>query len=211
MGKILLLEDDFILSETLKEILENENFSVDIAHNGEEAYKLTFENSYDLYLFDINLPDENGIEILKNLRDSDDKTATIYITALIDIETIGKAFDSGAIDYIKKPFDPEELLIRIKSKFKTQTQIIKYKNLEYNPQNQELKKDNKIINLGYIQKNIFHLLITNPNQIIPKSELLQFLESQNENALRVTITKLKKKLDIEIKAIRGEGYIIESV
>ena len=83
-------------------------------------------------------------------------------------------------------------MIRIKSKFKTQ--IIKYKNLEYNPENQELKKDNKIINLGYIQKNIFHLLITNQNQIIPKSELLQFLESQNENALRVTITKLKKNL-----------------
>ena len=206
--KILLLEDDYNLASTLKEILELEGYEVDIANNAKEAYEKTYQNKYDLYIFDINLPDENGIETLKNLRDSGDNTPTIYITALTDLNTMSKAFNLNIEDYIKKPFEPEELLIRIKSKVKNNQPLIKLKDIEYNPSTKEIRKNGKIISLGYTLKDIFHELITNKNKIVSKEHLLNITNS-TDASLRVNINKLKNKLGIDIKNIRGEGYIIE--
>jgi len=110
--KILLLEDDKILCESLKEFLELEHYLVDVAHRGVEVYDLTFNKNYDLYILDVNVPDTNGFDVLSSLREAGDETPTIYITALTDISSITKGFQVGADDYIKKPFDPEELLIR---------------------------------------------------------------------------------------------------
>ncbi len=206
--KILLLEDDYDLAKTLKEILELENYKVDIASNANEAYEKTFNNKYDLYIFDINLPDENGIEVLKNLKNADDNTPTIFITALTDLNTMAKAFEAGSEDYIKKPFEPEELLIRIKAKLKKNNNTIKFKSYEYDPINKILKKEEKIIPLSQTLKDIFHELIMNKNNIVSKERLLDITDS-TDASLRVNINKLKQKLDIDIKNIRGEGYIIE--
>jgi len=208
--KILLLEDDYSLASTLKEVLESEGYEVDIANTAEEAYDKTYENRYDLYIFDINLPDENGIEVLKNLRDANDNTPTIYITALTDLNTISNAFKAGAEDFIKKPFEPEELLIRLDAKLKNNSSnIIKFNDIEYDVTNKEVKKSGKIISLGYVLKDIFHELITNKNKIVPKEKLLDLTNAHSDATLRVNITKLKNKLGIEIKNIRGEGYTIE--
>ena len=204
--KILLLEDDYNLAESLKEILELEGYEVDIASSAKETYEKTFNKNYDLYIFDINLPDENGIEALKNLRFAGDETPTIYITALTDIDTMAKAFESGAEDFIKKPFEVEELLIRLKAKFNKKNSEIKIKDITYNPLTKEIKKNGKIIQLGDTLKNIFHEWATNLNRIVPKEK---FLDYTSEKSLRVNINKLKNKLGIEIKNIRGEGYIIE--
>jgi len=204
--KILLLEDDYNLAESLKEILELEGYEVNIASSAKEAYEKTFNKNYDLYIFDINLPDENGIEILKNLRFAGDETPTIYITALTDIDTMAKAFESGAEDFIKKPFEVEELLIRLKAKFNTKNNKIKIKDITYNPLTKEIRKNGKIIPLGDTLKNIFHELATNLNKIVPKERLLDYT---SEKSLRVNINKLKNKLGLEIKNIRGEGYTIE--
>ncbi len=206
--KILLLEDDYDLAKTLKEILELENYKVDIANNANEAYEKTFNNKYDLYIFDINLPDENGIEVLKNLKNADDNTPTIFITALTDLNTMAKAFEAGSEDYIKKPFEPEELLIRIKAKIKKNNNTIKFKDYEYEPINKVLKKEGKIIPLSQTLKDIFHELITNKNNIVSKERLLDITDS-TDASLRVNINKLKQKLGIDIKNIRGEGYTIE--
>jgi len=207
--KILLLEDDFNLATTLKEILKLENYEVDIVSNASEAYEKTFNNKYDLYIFDINLPDENGIEVLKNLREADDKTPTIFITALVDLNTMAKAFNTGIEDYIKKPFEPEELLIRINAKLKNNKEVIKIANIEYDVLNKIIKKDGKIISLGEVLKDIFHELIININRIVSKERLLEVMNSDNSVALRVNISKLKNKLGIDIKNIRSEGYMIE--
>jgi len=208
--RILLLEDDFNLADSLKEILELENYEVDVVSTASEAYEKTFNNKYDLYIFDINLPDENGIEVLKNLREADDKTPTIFITALVDLNTMAKAFNVGIEDYIKKPFEPEELLIRINAKLKNNNKnIMKINNIEYDMVNKIIKKDGKIISLGEVLKDIFHELITNTNRIVSKDRLLEVMNSDNDVALRVNISKLKNKLGINIKNIRGEGYIIE--
>ncbi len=209
--KILLLEDDEILCESLKEYLESEGFEVDVAYDGEEVYDLTFENSYDLYLFDINVPKENGFKVLEQLKSAEDSTPTIYITALTDINSISKGFSLGAEDYIKKPFDPEELVIRIKSKYLKNDQKIYYKDIIYDPLTKELTKESKIVGLGEVQLNIFHELITNLGKIVSSYTLMDLLEHPSSNALRVNLAKLKNKLDLEIKNIRGQGYILEKV
>jgi len=206
--RILLLEDDYNLAESIKEILEIEHYDVDIANSADEVYEKTFNNTYDLYIFDINIPDENGIEVLKKLRFAEDKTPVIYISALVDIDTIAKAFDAGAEDYIKKPFDVEELLIRIKAKQKN-NKIITYKDITVNTEEEMVKKDNMLIKMGKVQYDILTTLLKNKGKIVLKSELLKYLENPNENALRVLINKLKNKLEIDIKSIRSKGYIIE--
>jgi len=208
---ILLLEDDKVLSESLKEYLELDGFEVDTAFTAQEAYEKTFENSYDLYIFDINLPDEDGFKVLKNLKDAGDDTPTIYITALTDTNSIAKGFELGAEDYIKKPFDPEELSIRIKSRYQKSKPMINYKHLKYDPIKKELFADGKLIILGEVGQNIMHDLLQNIGKVVSSYDLMEYLKEPSPNALRVNIAKLKSKLNIDIKNIRGQGYMLEKV
>ncbi len=210
--EILLLEDDAILAESLKEYLESEGYSVDAVVRGEEVFDLTFEKRYDLYILDINVPDINGIEVLKELKEADDSTPAIYISALVDIKSINSGFDAGAIDYLKKPFDPEELLIRIRHHFAdTVKETIKYGELIYNSKNGKVEKAGESFYLAKLQKRIFDRLIVSIGDIVLSDELMGFMEHPSSNALRVTIAKLKKKLDIDIKNIHGQGYTLEAI
>ena len=132
MIKILLLEDDPILAKTLKKILEKNNYQVTWVRDGEDASTITFNEKFNLYLFDINVPLFNGDDLLLSLREASDKTPCILISALVDISSITKGFSSGADDYIKKPFDIDELLVRIKAKTSSFSNIITYKDFKYN-------------------------------------------------------------------------------
>ena len=207
--KLLLLEDDHILSETLQLFLAKEGYDVDTALSIEEAEALTFDNSYDLYLLDINLPQGNGIDLLKSLRYAEDSTPTIFITALTDMNSMSEGFKLGAIDYIKKPFDPQELLIRIAAKFATTT--LTYQHLEFDPDSQIIRANGEIIDLGNVQLKIFEKLLSQCGSVIKKEELYECLDHTSDTALRVAITKIKQKLDIDIKNIRGKGYILEKL
>ena len=209
--KILLLEDDKILCESLKEFLELEGYEVDVAHRGTEVFDLTFSNRYDLYILDINVPDTDGFDVLSELKEAGDDTPAIYITALTDINSISRGFKIGAEDYIKKPFDPEELVIRIKSKYERDDEMITLGDLNYDPANRIVQKEGQVIGLGEVQQNIFHTLITERNKIVDSYTLMDFLEQPSANALRVNLAKLKNKLGIEIKNIRGQGYMIEDL
>jgi len=211
MMKILLLEDDKILCASLKEFLELEGYTVDVAHRGPEVFDLTFNGTYDLYILDVNVPDIDGFNVLTSLKEAGDETPAIYITALTDINSISKGFEIGADDYIKKPFDPEELVIRIKSKYQQEEKLIRLKNIIYNPSTKVLQKDGQTIGLGEVQHNIFHTLITKQNKIVDSYTLMDFLEQPSANALRVNLAKLKSKLGIEIKNIRAQGYMIENI
>ncbi len=209
--KILLLEDDQILCDSLREFLELEGYKVDVAHRGPEVFDLTFTQKYDLYILDVNVPEINGFDVLSALKDAGDDTPAIYITALTDINSISKGFAIGAEDYIKKPFDPEELLIRIKRKYQKDDAVIRLNDIVYNPVTRVLQKEGQTIGLGEVQQNIFHTLITEQNKIVDSYTLMDFLEQPSANALRVNLAKLKNKLGIEIKNIRGQGYMIEKV
>lgn len=208
--KILLLEDDKNLHASLKAYLELEGFDVSSAYTSDDVYELTYDNTYDLYIFDVNVPGDNGFEVLKSLKKADDKTPTIYTTALSDISSVSSGFEAGADDYIKKPFDPEELVIRIKSKY-MKSDVLKYKELDYTPSTRELYKDEKLIILGDVLGHLFHELILNKNKIVPTDILYEFLEHPNPNALRVNLSKLKTKLNLDIKNVRGVGYMLEEL
>jgi len=207
--KILLLEDDHILSETLHLFLSKEGYEVDVALSIKEAEDLTFENKYDLYLLDINLPQGSGLDLLESLRYAEDSTPTIFITALTDMGSMAEGFKLGAIDYIKKPFDPEELLIRIAAKFSNDT--ISYQHLVYDPQSQIIRYNGNIVDLGNVQLKIFEKLLSQCDSVVTKEILYECLEHVSDTALRVAITKIKQKLDIDIKNIRGKGYILEKL
>ncbi len=211
MMNILLLEDDKILCESLKEYLELEGYHVDTVHRGTDVFEKTFSHNYDLYILDVNVPETDGFDVLASLKESGDETPAIYITALTDINSIAKGFRIGAEDYIKKPFDPEELVIRIKSKYEQDNMLISLDDLIYDPSKRIVQKGGQIMVLGEVQQNIFHTLMVRRNTVVDSYTLMDFMENQNANALRVNLAKLKNKLGIEIKNIRGQGYMIENL
>lgn len=207
--KLLLLEDDQILSETLEHFLTRAGYDIDVALTMEEAEDLTYDNKYDLYLLDINLPEGSGLELLEALRYADDNTPAIFITALTDMSSISEGFKLGAMDYIKKPFDPEELLIRLKAKFKND--ILYCGDIEFDQDAGVLRKNGEIIDIGNVQFKIFTTLLKKKGNVVTKVELYECLDHTSDTALRVAITKIKQRLDVEITNIRGKGYIIEKV
>jgi len=208
MNRLLLLEDDPNLSKTLIKYLKLNGYDVDWAKNGEEAMDLSYENSYDLYLFDINVPLINGVDLLTELRNAEDFTPTIIISAMVDISSVTKGFIAGADDYVKKPFDPEELLIRIKAKTASLKKRLTFRDFEIDLQSKEIKYKKEILYLGTVQKNLLFSLIQNYPNPVTRDELMLLLDKPTDLALRVNIAKLKKRLDIKIQTIRGVGYKI---
>jgi len=209
--RILLVEDDTVLANSLARYLKMHGYYVDIAKSYYEAGDKTFENLYDLYIFDINLKDGNGIDLLEDLRFADDKTPTIFITALRDPKTVVKGFNAGAEDYIKKPFDPEELLVRIKVRLKSKREIereeLSYKDIVI--KENIAYKNGKPLDLTPLQLNFLKKLINNQGRVVPKESFFELMEHPTDLGLRVTISKIKKKTGLDIKAIRGTGYTLE--
>jgi len=207
--RILILEDDYIFGETLELFLTKHGYEATLVTTIEEAEEITFNQKFDLYLFDINLPDGKGLNLLEALRFAEDNTSTIFITALTDLNSMAEGFKLGAIDYIKKPFVPKELLIRIEAKFMEKNII--YGNILYNPSAKIIIKNGEPLDIGRVPTQIFARLLKKRGQIVLKEELLESLEQPSDNALRVNITKIKKKLSIEIKNIRSRGYILKEI
>ena len=212
MSKILLLEDDEVLSETLVELLENEGFDVLHVENGEMAIDASYEKHFDLLLLDVNVPHLNGFDFLKSLRDSDDKTPAIFITSLSDVASLSKGFDVGADDYIKKPFDFDELVIRInallRKTYHTYSDEIKVDNFRFIIEKNELYEGDKFIALSPYELNITKLLFQNLDKTLEKEQIFEYLyqgSEMSEGALRVHIAKLRK-IGLPISTIKGIGY-----
>ena len=208
MTKILLLEDDPNLAKTLKKFLTQEGYCVDWAKNGEEAVELSYQTKYLLYLFDINVPLLNGLELLESLRQAQDHTPTIIISALQDIQSIKEGFLAGADDYIKKPFDPDELLIRIQAKTHQIQEMLHYGEYRIDLKREEVYFQEQRLSMGEVLKHLFITLLTHQPNPVPKERLMEHLEKSSDVALRVNIAKLKKEYGVEIKNIRGVGYKI---
>ncbi len=183
-------------------------YEVDWAKNGEEAVDLSYENSYALYLLDINVPLLNGIDLLTALRDAEDFTPAIIISAQIDVGSVTKGFMAGADDYVKKPFDPEELLVRIKAKTALLKEAVNVRDYALELVSEDLRYKGEILYMGDVQKSIFMKLLKHyPNPVV-KDELLECLEKPTDLALRVNMAKLKKNIKLEITSVRGVGYKI---
>jgi len=208
MVKILLLEDDPNLAKSLMKYLKRDDYEVDWAKQGEEAIDLSYDNNYDLYLFDVNVPLVSGIDVLTGLRQAEDRTPTIIISAQIDIHSMTKGFTAGADDYIKKPFDPEELLLRIKARTLLLKERIIVHGYSLDTASNEVCYNDVLYGMGEVQKSIFIELLTAYPNPASKEVLMESLVTQNDGALRVFIVKLKKETGLKIEAVRGVGYKI---
>jgi len=212
MIKILLLEDDKILSETLIELLESEDFSITHVEDGEMAIDATFVSDFDLLLLDVNVPLLNGFEFLKSLRDSGNSTPAIFLTALSDVASLSYGFEVGVDDYIKKPFDFDELLIRInallRKSYNTYNENIIMGDFTFNIQKNELYKDGEFIKLSPYELELTKLFFKNKNNTLIKEFIFDELSHGNEmseGSLRVHIAKLRK-IGLSITTIKGIGY-----
>lgn len=218
MSRILLLEDDELFRESLEDFLCDEGFTVDTVSNGEDALEKNYNKNYDLYLLDINVPKLNGLDLLKELRQSGDTTPSIFLTSYKDKETLHQGFLNGADDYLKKPVDLDELLLRIKSLLKRTGKVIQdiylNNNLIYNPTNKRLLKDNIDLQVPSKIIDLLELCLENRNKIINKEMIVNKLwcasQEYSEGAIRVYVNNLKKILGKDsIVNIKGIGYKVE--
>jgi len=212
MLKLLLLEDDAILSETLIELLESEDFVVTHVDDGHKALDATFSEQYDLFLFDVNVAHLSGFELLQNLRESGNKTPAIFITALTDIASLSQGFEVGADDYIKKPFDFDELLVRIhallRKSYHSYSEKIQVGEFAFSIEKEELYCKESFVALSPAELKITKLLFQNLNATVQKETLLEYLgdgKEMSEGSLRVHINKLRK-IGLPITTIKRVGY-----
>ena len=209
--KILILEDDKLFNETIEDFLEEEGFEVHTVLDPYSAMELTYESKFDLYLFDVNLPYESGFSLLKQLRDAGDKTPTIFLTSRNDKVSLTEGFDVGADDYMKKPIDLDELLLRIRALLRRQLRDEKIEFGEYmvDTQAKELCHNGEVLKLGAKAFELLMLLLKAKGEVVTmqsiEEELWRSSQEVSLGAIRVYITALKKYFP-NIENIRGVGY-----
>jgi len=217
LTKILLLEDDTLFAESLVDLLEDEEYAVTHVPNGQEALDATFDEKFDIYLLDINVPLINGITLLKELRDANDKTPSIFLTSHKDKEMLAQGFLSGGDDYITKPFDSDELLLRINALLrrtkKDDSQSVGL--LTHDQVHKCILYDNVTLELSRKEYELLLLLMEHVNSAVPKElifdELWPSSEKNSDGAIRVYINRIKQLLpEVKIENIRGLGYKLVS-
>lgn len=217
--KLLLLEDDMALSDIVAEHLTDRGFDVTLAYDGDEALDLMIEHKYDLALLDINTPSISGLEVLRTLREYKNSTPIIIVTAYQDTKHLKTAFENGGDDYIKKPFDLEELDQRINKLCRhfaiEQAQSIQIaSNIVFTPDENRLVIDEKNIHIAQKESEILKYFCTHKQRIVSIEELTQNLwayeEMPSPATLRVYIKTLREILGKEhISTLRGVGYRFE--
>lgn len=212
MARILVLEDDQLFNETLEDFLEEEGYVIECALDPYSALELSYKHVFDLYLFDVNLPYENGFDLLEKLRQNDDMTPTIFLTSRDDKDSLTRGFSTGADDYMKKPIDLDELLLRIQAVLRRQIRKERVGIGQYS-----LDTTAKILYFGdealeVTQKAIelLVLLVQANGEVVSSEEIKNRLWAAGQNAsngsLRVYITQLKKYFPENISNVRGVGY-----
>lgn len=214
--KILLLEDDMILNEIIEEFLLTLNYDVISAFDGDIAEELIYEEKFDLLLFDVNVPNITGFELLKSIRQRNINIPTIFITSRHTSEDVKIGFNSGCDDYIKKPFELSELALRIEN-IKKLRQIESYgqiridENTSYNYERKIIFRNNKEFNLSKIESKILEYFIKNKNKTLSIDQISVnnwlYDEIPEDTTIRTYIKNLRKKLNNEtITTLKGIGY-----
>ena len=220
--RILIAEDEKELSNALAAILKHSKYSADQAFDGEEALDYIDSVNYDAVILDIMMPKKDGIEVIKAMRKNGDNTPVIMLTAKSEIDDRVLGLDSGADDYLTKPFDIKELLARLRAvtrrKEGNADNTLKFGNTSLNRKSFVLKTEDKEVSLNNKEFQIMEMMMGNSKVIISPERLFENiwgLDSDTEiNAVWVYISNLRKKLkeinsNIEIKSIRNTGYKLE--
>ena len=215
--KILLVEDDFMLNEMITEYITSTGHIIKNAKTGAEALDILEKEKFDLLILDINLPDIDGFTILEKMHEQKRMIPTIYISALIDIEEISRAFDLGCFDYLKKPFHLKELTLRINKILKTRIVPQRHKRLSkhysFDSENMTLLFNNEPHILPRRQLQIIELLALNRSLVVQYDMFRSYVWNDDyiDNAtIRAEVNRVKTVLKEDfIKNIRGSGYMIE--
>jgi len=221
--KILIIEDEHLIATSIKKGLEQEHYITDIAFDGLEGFDLASSGDYDLILLDLMLPGLDGLSICQKLRADNNHTPILMLTAKSQLEDKIKGLNSGADDYLTKPFAFEELLARIRALSrrpqKTTGKILSVGDLSLDTVNFLVKRGNKEIHLSSKEYSLLECFLRHSNQILNKDQIIQYVWSYESdilpNTVEVYIRNLRQKIDIPfknkpplIKTVRGFGYKI---
>lgn len=221
--KILLVEDEKHLSEAVVHILKKNHYSADAVYNGHDGLDYGLSNIYDLIILDIMLPELDGISVLKQLRGSGCDIPVLLLSAKSEISDKVLGLDSGADDYLAKPFNTEELLARVRALTRRRGDVavdnkLKFGDIYLDSSTMNLVQNDLSVNLTLKEYEVMEYLIRRGDMISPKTQLLEKLwgyESEAEaNHVEVYISFLRKKLSfikssVTIQAVRGVGYVLK--
>ena len=220
--KILLVEDEVALAEALSEILKRNKYSVDMVHDGEDGLEYALTDLYDCIILDIMLPKMNGIDVLRLLRKKHINTPVLLLTAKSEVEDKINGLDSGADDFLTKPFVSGELLARVRALTRRRGEVVTdeftFGDIALNKSTFSLSREGQFVKLSLKEYQIMEMMMVNPKQLIPKERFIEKIwgyESDVEyNNVEVYISFLRKKLgvigsSVTIKTARGIGYYLE--
>ena len=220
--RILVVEDEKKVASFIKKGLEEEYYYVDVAYDGRAGLKLALSEDYDLMIFDIMLPYKDGVSLVKDVRNSSISVPILLLTAKMTIDDKIEGLDSGADDYLTKPFAFEELLARIRAllrrKEKGKQLQLKVMDLLLDTQSHIVKRNNIEINLTPKEYSILEYLIRNKNKVVSRTILTEHVYDYHfdtdSNVIDVHINKLRNKIDKGFEkqilhTIRGVGYTVK--
>lgn len=220
--RLLLVEDEEMLSSIIAKGLRRSGYAVDTAVDGEEALYLYDVNEYDLIILDLNLPKIDGLEVLRKIREADDHTKILILSARAKVDDRISGLDKGANDYLIKPFDFGELEARIRNllrrEFTQMPSVLKTNGLAVDTKRKKVEFGGRPLNLTRKEYAILEYIVMHKNEVVSAERLVEHIWDNDfdpfSNVLRYHISSLKKKLaevsEAEIiQTIRGQGYMIE--
>lgn len=219
--KLLLVDDEKMLSKPLSIVLKKNNYTVDCAYDGIEALDFISVSEYDAIILDVMMPKLDGISVLKEIRNRGIKTPVIMLTAKAQVEDKVNGLDNGADDYLTKPFSSLELLARLRTIIRrdhdTKTNIYSFNGLELDPQTYKISFNNKQETLSSKEFQLMSCFMLNPNKVVTQDYILERIygfEDGDITTIWVFISYLRRKLEkigsnVIIKSIRNTGYILE--
>jgi DNA-binding response OmpR family regulator len=220
--KIVLIEDEIKLAGFLASALRQAGHLCDHFTNGSQGLEAAMIGEYDLMILDLMLPTLDGFEVLRNMGNFQNKTPVIILSALGDTDQVIKGLDLGAIDYVKKPFDLNELLARVRAVQRRQTDqfspLLRIADLEINILSRETRREGHPILLSNREFGILELLMTHANQVVTKTQILDKVWNVDfdpgSNVVEVHLYQLRRKIDKGfeqpmIQTVIGRGYTIK--
>jgi DNA-binding response OmpR family regulator len=218
MAKILLVEDDETLSELVCEYLSENGYEVEARADAEGAANVAYERKFDLFVIDVKIPKGDGFSLLSSLRAAGVDTPAIFTTSLGSLTDLEAGYDSGCDDYLRKPFELRELLIRIQTLLKrgfshTNDDFVEIEGgFRFFIQSKELRKNGEKIPLRAKESELLELFLQNKNKLLSKDEIFtrlwSFSEEPSEQSLRVYVKNLRAILGKQIILNkRGDGYM----
>ena len=214
LAHLLVVDDDDRIRSLLQKYLFENNYLITVAKDAIDAELLLKNIKYDLIITDKMMPEKDGVEFVKDIRNLNNNTPVIMLTAMGDIENKIQGFENGVDDYIAKPFEPKELLFRIANILKRTKQIvsdtIKFGDFSFNKKSEVLKKNDMVVKLTTEQQKIMNFFMDNIDKVITREEFVKILDSSDERSIDVAITRLRKKIETEnnkyIITVRNVGY-----